>query len=475
MFSPFPEKLWGRKLAAHLLDRAGFGGTPSEIDIVVRMGPEKAVASFIQADDDSDLFPRPELLMPDQRFEFKQREKAALTEQDRQMIRKELNKAESASMLDLRLWWLNRMRYTSAPLQEKATLFWHGHFATSNQKVNDPYLMWQQNDTLRRYALGKFPDMLKAISRDPAMIRWLDLGQSRKDNPNENFAREIMELFSLGEGHYTERDIRESARAFTGYRINYETGQFHFQERDFDPGTKTFFDKTGNLSGDDIIDAIVAQPQCARFIGKKLWVFFVAENPPEETLSAVAELLLSNGYDIGATLQKIFSSSVFYSPKVVHHQIKSPVQWIIQTTKMLEIPLPDERVLENSLSVLGQVVFAPPNVKGWDGGRSWISASSLLYRYNLAAYLLSGKARILGGGNTKTAVIPLERIAPLSLRGSSDQLLDELAFRVFNYPLPPKDRATYLTYLEKHTTPYSDNIIRDLMQIMMSTPDYQLT
>jgi uncharacterized protein (DUF1800 family) len=475
MFSPLPEKLWDRNLAAHLLDRAGFGGTPADIDSLVLMGPGKAVDSFIHADDDGDLFPKPQMLMPAERLVYKQREKAATTEEQRREIRKELGKEEYTSMLNLRLWWLNRMRYTAAPLQEKATLFWHGHFATSNAKVNDSYMMWQQNETLRRYALGKFPDMLKAMSRDPAMIRWLDLGQSRKDHPNENFAREVMELFSLGEGHYTEKDIQESAKAFTGYRIDYQTGYFRFQEKDFDPGTKTFFDKSGPFTGDDIIDAIVAQPQCARFIGKKLWVFFVSENPPEETITGIAELLLSNGYDIGATLATIFSSAAFYSPHAVHHQIKSPVQWIMQTTKMLEIPLPDARVLENSLAALGQVVFAPPNVKGWDGGRAWISASSLLYRYNMAAYLLSGKARILGGGNTKTAIIPLETIAPASVRSGSDQLLDHLSFRLFNYPLQTKDRATYLTYLEKHPVPYSNDTVRDLMQIMMSTPDYQLT
>jgi len=475
MFSPLPEKLWDRNLAAHLLDRAGFGGTPADIDSLVLMGPGKAVDSFIHADDDGDLFPKPQMLMPAERLVYKQREKAATTEEQRREIRKELGNEEYTSMLNLRLWWLNRMRYTAAPLQEKATLFWHGHFATSNAKVNDSYMMWQQNETLRRYALGKFPDMLKAMSRDPAMIRWLDLGQSRKDHPNENFAREVMELFSLGEGHYTEKDIQESAKAFTGYRIDYQTGYFRFQEKDFDPGTKTFFDKSGPFTGDDIIDAIVAQPQCARFIGKKLWVFFVSENPPEETITGIAELLLSNGYDIGATLATIFSSADFYSPHAVHHQIKSPVQWIMQTTKMLEIPLPDARVLENSLAALGQVVFAPPNVKGWDGGRAWISASSLLYRYNMAAYLLSGKARILGGGNTKTAIIPLETIAPASVRSGSDQLLDHLSFRLFNYPLQTKDRATYLTYLEKHPVPYSNDTVRDLMQIMMSTPDYQLT
>lgn len=462
-------------MAAHLLNRAGFGGTPSEIDALLAQGVRKAVRSFLQADEDGDLFPVPSLVEPPARFEFKKREKAALTDEDRRLLRKELNDADRLSMLELRIWWLNRMRYTSAQLREKATLFWHGHFATSNQKVNDPYLMWQQNETLRAYALGKFPDLLKAMSRDPAMIRWLDLGLSRKDHPNENFAREVMELFSLGEGHYSEADIQEAARAFTGYRVNPKTGGFTFRVRDFDPNPKTFFGKTGPFTGDEIIDAIVAQPQCARFIGRKLWVFFVASNPSEEIITQVADLLLSNGYDIGATLQVIFQSAEFYSPKVIHHQIKGPIQWIIQTTKILEIPLPDEQVLESSLAALGQVLFAPPNVKGWDGDRAWISASSLLYRYNLATYLLSGKARVLGGGKSKTSVIPLTQIAPPESRSSADHLLDPLAFRIFNAPIEQKARSNYLAYLGKYPAPYADTTVIDLMQLMMGTPEYQLT
>ena len=474
MFSPLPEKLWNRITAAHLLNRAGFGGTPAEIEKLSALGLGKAVESFLQAEDDGDLFPQPALMEPAVRFTYHQRLQAATSEEEKKILRKELADTERTSMLDLRLWWLNRMRYTSAPLLEKATLFWHGHFATSNQKVNDPYLMWQQNETLRHDALGKFPELLKAMSRDPAMIRWLDLGSSHKDHPNENFAREVMELFSLGEGHYSEKDIQESARAFTGYRVHPETGSFQMIPRDFDPREKIFFGKSGPFTGDNIIDLIVARPECARFLGRKLWVFFVAENPGEEIVQGVADLLLGNGYDIGATLGVIFRSAAFYSSKVIHHQIKGPVQWMIQTTKMLEIPLPDASVLENSLAALGQTVFAPPNVKGWDGGRAWISASSLLYRYNLAAFLLSGRAPVLGGKGVKTAVIPLEKIAPMADRTSSDQLLDPLGFRVFNVPLPVKDRAEFLTYLEKHSLPYSDNVVRDLMQIMMSTPEYQL-
>lgn len=475
MFSPLPEKLWDRTRAAHLLNRAGFGGTPDEIDRLAALGPADAVDSFLREEGDDDLFPPPALLEPGPRFEFKKREKAAATEEERKAVRKELNDAERQSMLDLRLWWLNRMRWTITPLREKATLFWHGHFATSNQKVNDSWMMWMQNETLRQGALGKFPLLLKAISRDPAMIRWLDLGQSRKDHPNENFAREVMELFSLGEGHYTEQDIQQAAKSFTGYRIVAETGAFRFAVRDYDAGPKIFFDKTGLFTGDDIIDQITAQPQCARFIGKKLWRFFVATDPPEETVQGLGELLLSNGYDIGSTLRVLFRSEDFYSRHVMHHQIKGPVQWMMQTTRMLEIPLPDSRVLENSLAALGQVVFAPPNVKGWDGGRTWISASSLLYRYNLASYLLSGKAKVLGGAGTKTAEIPLGKIASATVRTGPDQLLDHLAFRVFNHPLLAKDRATYMTYLEKQQAPYTDSVVRDLMQIMMSTPFYQLT
>jgi uncharacterized protein (DUF1800 family) len=475
MFSPLPEKLWDRTRAANLLNRAGFGGTPAEIDKLHSMGPTGAVDYFLKASPDDELFPPPALLEPAPRFEFKQREKAAATEDERRAVRKELAQAEHLSMLDLRLWWLNRIRYTTDPLREKMTLFWHGHFATSNQKVNDSWMMWVQNETFRQQGMGKFPILLMSISRDPAMIRWLDLFQSKKDHPNENFAREVMELFSLGEGHYTEQDIQQASKSFTGYRVDPRTGSFRFFPKQHDPGTKIFFGKTGSFRGDDIIDIITNQPQCARFIGKKLWSFFVDTDPSVATVTGLGELLLSNGYDIAATLGVIFRSEDFYSPRVMHHQIKSPIQWMMQTTRMLEIPLPDAKVVENSLAALGQVLFAPPNVKGWDGGRAWISASSLLYRYNLASYLLSGKARVLGGYGTKTAEVPLASIAPSSARTAPGGLIDLLAFRIFNYPLMEKDRASYLTFLEKKPVPYTDAIVRDLMQIMMSTPFYQMT
>jgi uncharacterized protein (DUF1800 family) len=474
MLLPLPEKLWNRYAAAHLLNRAGFGGTPAEIEALYSRGMDGAVEHLLNAPNDEDLFPRPPMMEPAKRVEYQKHLKNAPTEEERVKVRKAFFSDERAEILALRLWWLNRMRYTTDPLLEKVTLFWHGHFATSNQKVNDPYLMWLQNETLRQHALGKFPVMLKAMSQDPAMIRCLDLNQSSKQHPNENFAREVMELFSLGEGHYSEMDVTEAARAFTGYRVTPETAAFHMVPNAHDTGMKTFLGKTGAFTGDQILDLIVLQPQCARFIGKRLWQFFVAESPNDETISEVADILMNNGYDVAKTLRVIFRSSLFYSQAVVHHQIKGPVQWMIQTTRMLEIPLPDAKVLENSMTALGQVLFAPPNVKGWDGGRAWISASSLLYRYNLAAYLLSGKAHILGGGGTKTAQLPLENIAPPSTRESCNLLLEPLAFRIFNVPISTRDFATYMNYINKQTPPYSDNAVRDLMQIMMGTPEFQL-
>jgi len=474
MLLPLPINLWTRYSAAHLLDRAGFGGTPDEIESLYEMGPERAVSSLIQAAPDDDLFPPPQGLVPGLRHVYNQRILTSTTDEEKKTLRKEVGKIEREQILALRLWWLNRMRYTPSPLVEKTALFWHGHFATSIQKVNDPYLMWQQNETLRVMAMGKFPALLKAMSRDPAMIRWLDLEQSHRKHPNENFARELMELFSLGEGHYTEKDVQEAARAFTGYRFRPEDGKFHYVPSDFDNGEKSFMGTTGGLDGDQIIDLITSQPQCARFIGRKIWQYFVFDHPSEATLNEVTDLLLRNGYDIAATLSVIFRSAAFYSPTVMHRQIKGPVQWMIQTTKMLEIPLPEAKVLENSLTYLGQVLFAPPNVKGWDGGRSWISASSLLYRYNLATYLLNGKAHVLGSDKYRQAMIPLGKIAPSDQRSSPNALLNPLAFRIFNAPIEQNELKQYLSYLEKIPAPYSDNSVRDLMQIMMSTPSFQL-
>ncbi len=384
---------WTPAQAAHLLNRAGFGGPPEEIATLHRLGLPAAVDRLLAGDEDDDLFPPPALLPPAEifaRFREMQQATDAGAKRDLQMQRR---KEEGQQMRSLRSWWLERMRYTTHPAREKMTLFWHGHFATSMEKVNLAYLMWQQNETLRANALGNFRALTRQISRDPAMMRYLDLARSERGKPNENFARELMELFTLGEGvRYTEHDIRESARAFTGYRIDPRTQAFAYRARQADQTEKMFMGRMGNFGGDDVIDIILDQPEASKFIAHKLWVFLASEKPPKDIVENVAVQLRGSNYDVRATLREIFLSEAFYAPEVMHSQVKSPVQWIVQTARVLEAPLPSGPALEASLNQMGQVLFAPPNVKGWDGGRAWISSASLLYRYNLAGYIVSGKA-----------------------------------------------------------------------------------
>jgi uncharacterized protein (DUF1800 family) len=276
-------------------------------------------------------------------------------------------------------------------------LFWHGHFATSVVKVRDAYLMWRQNELFRRLATSNWLELLVQVGKDPAMLLWLDQAQSRRQHPNENFAREVMELFALGEGHYTEKDITEGARALTGW--SYDRATQLFVERPFlhDPGEKTIFGKTGPFKGEDFLQLIVAQPQAARFITAKLWNFFAGEEPGPELLTALAAEFRAGGNRFKPWLRAVLLSEEFYNPRVVGNQVKSPVQWLVGSVRLLERQLPPPMVCLGLTRNLGQELFAPPNVKGWDGGLSWITTNTLLARYNEAATLVAGDLQPLAG------------------------------------------------------------------------------
>ena len=262
------------------------------------------------------------------------------TQAARREVAQAKRKENFQEVLDLGAWWLDRMRESADPLEEKMTLFWHGHFATSAQKVQSAYFMWRQNQTFREHARGNFGVLVKAMSRDPAMIQWLDLRESKAAHPNENFAREVMELFTLGEGHYTEKDVTEGARAFTGYRINPKDSSFRFAFFEHDSTPKTFLGRTDVSDGDQAIDAILAQPACATYMAKKLWTFFAYENPPAPLVGALASTLRANRYEVRPVLHQMFTSQEFYSPAAVRTQIKSPIQWMVQTARTMEIDLP---------------------------------------------------------------------------------------------------------------------------------------
>ena len=406
---------------------------------------------------------------------------------------REIRMKEDENILDLRRWWLERMMTGPAPLLEKMTLFWHGHFATSVQKVKDAYWMWLQNDTLRCNALGNFAALTKKMSRDPAMMIYLDLQQSRREYPNENWARELMELFTVGIGNYTEQDIREAARAFTGYRIDMTTQQFRFKAFQQDLGRKMFMGRTGAFNGDDIIDILTKQPACAQFIGRKLWGYFVEDDPPQQIVDTVASRIRAHNYEMRPVLREIFTSAEFYSDRAMRTQIKGPVQYIVQTSKLLETSLPSPIVAQNAMRQMGQILFAPPNVKGWDGGKAWISTSTLLFRYNFANYLINGDAMWPMSGprrnqranlgfrhsaeltaQIKRNPIDINRIAPAELREKPREVVDLLSRRFFQGLAPEKETDAFVKYLEARRPDTGDATMRQLVHIMMSTPQFQL-
>ncbi len=485
MLSPLTASRWDFDAAAHLLVRAGFGAPPEEIQKTFALGPEKAVDSLINAPLENDL--PPAWATPDDQDELHAQMQEAATPQEKQMARKLLQEKFTDEMKDLTLWWIARMINTRSPLDEKMTLFWHGHFATSGQKVRPAYKMWLQNETFRQNALGNFRVLVKAVSRDPAMMVWLDLVQSKKESPNENFAREVMELFTLGEGHYTEPDVKEAARAFTGYRINQSEQSFRFAERQFDPGIKTFMGKTGPWDGDQILDIIVSQPACARFIGAKIWKFFAYDDPEPKLVEALASEFRNSHYELRPFLKSLFLSEEFYGSQACDSQIKSPVQFLVQALRTLPIPLPDSNVVEFVLRQMGQVPFFPPNVKGWDGGKSWINTATLTFRYKLAHQLVDGTNPLEIGipkpaavdmsapRPTLTAPLLVAQIVSAEDRQQPDTLVEKLFIRTFQCNPRIELMNKFGDFLSTRELPLDDNSIRDLLVLMMTTPNYQVT
>jgi uncharacterized protein (DUF1800 family) len=432
--------------------------------------------------EDDAQFPRPEWAVPENKNEVRREIRAAADEETRQMMRRMERREAMKEITDLRTWWIDRMRESPAPLREKMTLFWHGHFATSMEKVRDPYLLWLQNETFRRHALGNLEDLVKAVSRDPAMMVYLDMVQSRRKRPNENFARELMELFTLGEGNYTEDDIRNAARAFTGYKIDQRVQAFYFVKDSHDDGEKTFFGRKGRFDGDQIIEIILSRPECGRFLARKIWTFFAYEDPAETLVQDLGEAFRKSGYQIAELLGIIFRSREFYSERSYRTQIKSPVQWIVQTSKELETDFGMPRLILGALRQMGQTLFAPPNVKGWDGGKSWISTSTLLFRYNLANAIVNGDLEGVasGEGNPVRRIgrrgrpVDVTRIAPPDVRKDPRKLVDSLCIRLFQDPLGDKEREAFYRYAETRDVATDDTDVRGLLHLMMSTPQFQL-
>lgn len=502
MLSQLSKEKWTYDTAAHLAARAGFGESPAQLEHWTQQGMEATIQELLHPANHATS--PPSCAAPNQFAEFRERVREATSQDEKIQARRALRQATNEQLYELINWWTQRMLTTPAPLIEKMTLFWHGHFATSALKVRSPYKLWQQNETFRQNALGNFVTLTKAISRDPAMMVYLDLATSHPEHPNENFARELMELFTLGEGNYNETDIKESARAFTGYRID-RFEQFRFVKNQFDGGNKTFLQQSGNWNGDQIIDIILKQPVAAKFVSGKLWKFFAYEDPDPQLIDKLAELFRQN-YEIRQVLETIFSSEEFYSQQARDAIVKCPVQYVVESGRTLGVSIPSGRTLFGVYHRLGQVPFFPPNVKGWDGGKSWINTATLTFRYQLARQLVLGirvmdePPRIKASGvsplvqaspsaqaspTTSTAglleqnfvhlpALPVDQLVTAEERKNPEAVVRKIYARAFQTTPDPQLFERILAVAKLKPLPLADDAIRDLVALMMMTPNYQV-
>jgi hypothetical protein len=558
--SPIAATDWNAARAAHLLERAGFGGTPEEVARVAAMTPRQAVDWLVDYErvdnraarpfEESGVWDPGMDPFPPSRAEAVRlgREKGealgakALPEGTQRRLQPVVDKffyglrANTIETQRLGVWWAERMLTTPRPLEEKLTLFWHGHFATGANKVRDARMMRQQNDMLRRRASGRLRDLLAGILEDPAMLVFLDNGENVKAHPNENFGRELLELFTMGVGNYSERDVREAARAFTGWTNDVLAFKFDREQHDFGP--KTFLGATGPFNGTEVIDRILEQPVTGEFVAGKIYRYFVREDVTPAVRTELGRQFKASGYQLKPLLERIFLSKDFYAPPSVGTQIKSPVVLVVSTYKKLglrQLPtIPDFGRLTGSL---GQTLFDPPNVAGWAGGRTWITPATLLQRGNLFRDVLMADARGFrapdrqmpliyarvgenlakgmniteatkeGGGdaesnaqvdrdedyNTRYAsyrgyVMAFERTKPIprhvadvnltamvAAAGATtpEALVDYFASRFLSVPLGAKDRAAFVEFA-RNKPAGSEPALRELLYLVLSTPEYQV-
>lgn len=304
--------------------------------------------------------------------------------------RKNIKRIAKVEGKSIQRWWITHLLETKSPFLERMTLFWHNHFPSDIQKTTQTSMLYQQNLMLRKNALGNFGQMLHNIARDPAMLLYLDGFVSTKEEPNENFARELLELFTVGIGNYNENDMREAARAFTGWTIDPRNGLYRFNAADHDTGVKTFLGKRGNFKGEDIINIVLQHPRTAETIAKKMWHEFISiAKPDQRVIHQWASAFRNSNYDIKALMNQVLNSDAFWHKANRGALIKSPIELTIGTLRTLPYKL-GRTDLPHNLNIMGQGVFAHPSVKGWAGGKEWISTQSILRRNSMMTNLTSG-------------------------------------------------------------------------------------
>lgn len=438
-FEPSPSQPWNRRSAAHLYRRSGFAGNQDDLDTLLSLSPEEAVERLVTSQQPIDAF-----------------------EQSADALARTILAGGDPRRLSAA--WVYRLLHTPNQVKEKVTLFWHGHFATSAEKVKDAKMMWNQNGLLREHGLGEFAQLVQAIAQDPAMLVYLDSTTNRKSHPNENFARELMELFCLGEGNYSERDVQELARCFTGWEV--KNGRFRKNPYQQDPGNKSVLGVTGKFDGEEGVRVVLDQPAMPLFICRKLVRFYVCDEPiaRDELLRPLADEFRQNGLQIAPIVKRVLSSNLFFSPHAQARKIRSPVELIVGLLRCLE-GTTNTVSLASSLADLGQGLFFPPNVKGWDGGRAWINSSTLLGRANLVERVLSDPSTRFAGENLSSF---FDR---QNLTG--DAIIDWLMEMLLAVPTQPTVSAQLASELVSGTGS-TEQRLRRTLHAMATLPEFQL-
>jgi uncharacterized protein (DUF1800 family) len=456
----------------HLYLRAGFGLLPQELPNALQIPINRHVETIFS---DSKLN-QPLNLLNDNELRLAKL-LFANQEERKEMVMESLNRGR-----ELNLLWLKQLTESKAGLREKMTLFWHGHFAT---RTNNAFFAQLQNNLIREKALGKFGDLLMSISKDPAMLQFLNNQQNRKNSPNENFARELMELFTLGRGNYTETDIKEAARAFTGWGFN-QQGEFVFRRFFHDTDLKIFMGKHGNWDGEDIIRMILDKKETATFITRKIYRYFVNEVPDEAIISELAKNFYESEYDITHLMRQIFTADWFYAPKNVGSRIKAPVEYITQFRRQFGLQFEPENALLFIQKILGQVLFYPPNVAGWAEGKNWIDSSTLMVRTllpfsTMREIELPVEAKDDGDVNTEflarrnfrklKATANWDALSKIATGNSENELLEQLAAYLLQNNLSDANKKLIL----KNTpTDNRQAAIQFISLSLASLPEYQL-
>jgi hypothetical protein len=499
---PLPAGEFGFDEARHLLNRAGFGGTPAQVRTLAGWGLDKSLDYLLNFEKAADEPDAPDLFKNDLKRpptpDERDRQRRAARERDEDTLAEirlriqQRERQDRDQMRRVQQWWLTRLIETGRPLQEKLVLFWHGHFATNYRTIEDSYHMYAQNRLFRKHAAGKFSELLRAIIRDPAMLAYLDNNDSRKGRPNENLAREIMELFALGVGAYSENDIKEGARALTGY--TFRDDEFYFDKANHDTGTKRILGASGGIDGDGFVDAILRHPACATFVTTKLYRFFAHDYPTgEKPFDASAQRVIKDladrfrtDYDVSKLLRRLLASRHFFDLRVRNEQVKSPVQLIVGAVRSLRVPPRDLGVLTDASDRMGQSIFFPPSVKGWDGGRSWINTSTMFVRQNLMVFLLTGRRPQGRDGladrekfDASKLLAELRDALPTSAAPGSaaasdrDPQLSGLCRFVLGTP-EPRAIEVLQRFLATRGGGVSEQNLPDLLLLMTAMPEYQL-